>query len=730
PGSRLMSILPTTFQRTQQTVTCYDYLGRPQTHGLGQRYLSPTTGVCRKLTVQAVHPMGPHEHHINDHMGRANKIGLWLAYTNPFRGGIMIFLKWIGTWLLFSLKLLWFLLWIIIAGYLFVQAGIPLSDDPTDDSEVYNTGRYKSYIRPFRNQLWEARSRKEFSSRSKKTVKGRDIRLHALYPRVLMLHDSTQARWIPCEDRDTIIRTKYIAISYFARDMYNYGPNLKREKEEFKEEVRAAVTQQNFDAYWLDLECLSDEEEKKKVDLFCMADVYRNAEKTLIVLGKSEGKGDENKAWERWGDRVWTFPEALLSRDLCCMVRGRTKIGSVTLHQLANLAYLNHEKEQAIVNAYSGKDPLERLERLSLLKAAIFRRHLRKPENKTSASGPSSSNPDSNTGQTSQNIDLYAANRVYALMGFFEHRIEPDYEELEMCALARLSMANDSDSIAERMVSLLPPPSRTETEVSWYADEDIYQANLWDILPEVQVAGITEGGALILDGCKAACIRWKDFPEVASMQTDSIRRALVGLLPYFAWPAIIGGIATRELTTTSADTLGGTVLFVCGIVLLLMSPRLFAFSEQSRVVDAQPWLIGVKGILDSDEAALRIFPGGNKGPHYNIEYTPSGSPFAIYEEGRERAGSKAQYNLALRAEQGEYAGRMYTLIDTWSATIYYFSAEKPPTVCLFTGREGGMGRFVLCSETCYANELHKETVLRMPTEVSEKMDLGGWVAVK
>jgi len=310
-------------------------------------------------------------------------------------------------------------------------------------------------------------------------------------------------------------------------------------------------------------------------------------------------------------------------------------------------------------------------------------------------------------------------------MGFFEHRIQPNDNEDELRALARLSMANDSDRIAERMVSLLPTTiSQTEC---WYADDDIYSAKLWDIVPEIQVAGITEKGALVLDGCKAACIRWKDFPGVARNHPDSVRRELVGTVPYLAWPTIIAGV----VAWTTAG-MAGVTLLLCGAVLLFLSPRLVVYSESGRVVTPQPWLIGVKGILDIEQASIHLYGGGTKGKYRRLDFNPSGYEFAVPEQDLFRAGSEVQYSIAMKAEQqGLKAGRTYTLIDTYSSTIYYFCADKPPTVCLFTGREGGLGRFVLCSERCLgaSTELHKETVLRMPTEVSQRMELCGWVAL-
>ena len=151
--------------------------------------------------------------------------------------------------------------------------------------------------------------------------------------------------------------------------------------------------------------------------------------------------------------------------------------------------------------------------------------------------------------------------------------------------------------------------------------------------------------------------------------------------------------------------------------------------RQQSVTDPQPWLIGVKGVLDIDKAAIHLYGGGIRGRYRRLDYTPSGSEFAVPEQDLFRNGSGVQYDRALEAAHGPQVGRMYMLIDTRSSTIYYFSADRPPTVCLFTGREGGLGRFVLCSERCGVDELHKETVLRMPTYVSQRMELCDWVAI-
>ena len=97
-------------------------------------------------------------------------------------------------------------------------------------------------------------------------------------------------------------------------------------------------------------------------------------------------------------------------------------------------------------------------------------------------------------------------------MGFYQHRILPDRNESEMVALARLSLANDNDRFAERMIAMLP--RQIKDEACWYSDQDLFGANIWDIEPDVHVTGITEDESLVLDGCRSASIRWKGFGKV------------------------------------------------------------------------------------------------------------------------------------------------------------------------------------------------------------------------
>ncbi|KAF9225011.1 hypothetical protein BS17DRAFT_61481 [Gyrodon lividus] len=704
-----MSRASYTPQATDKQCSCFDSQLRLKKHGPGQRYMSATTGQCRRLRVQATNPAPQtNQVRISDGSRKSSKLAIWLVHCPPKSPEEI--LPWIGKFIWFMLLLIW-------------PFGTP----------VY-TGFYKAYYMRYWGQLWAARSPREHSTRLKElighemptpagvSVTTRSI-THALHPRILVVYG--EKGWSMTDDPDVIINEPYIAISYRQSHVFQRGTDdegKRREQEQrknFIDMVRATTLACGYHAYWLDLECLGETSAEKNLDLYRMSDVYRSAAFTLITLRKSDNPHDRHhiESWRSWGERVWTLPEALLSSKLRYKIGFDDPVVSLSLHDLANKAYERYDQETAIINAYSGRDPLERLERLTLLKAAIWRR--------SSAALPQNPNvqPQTVTAGAPQGVVkqvgyAYPAERVYALMGFFEHRIMPNPLETELQALARLSMANDNDRIAERMVSLLP--DRIPQQACWYSDDDVYQSNLWDIEPEIQVAGVTQSGALVLDGCHAAAIRWKNFPDVAFQTTFSFRRFIAGTLPYFFWEVLLAGIAALQFNAA-----GGAFLIVIGILLMLSSPILVAYANSGRVLFAQPWLVGVKGALTVEQVSEHLY-GGAMSSFPRMSYTPTGSPFAIPGADIVREGNASQFTQAAEAR---YNGHIYTLVDTLSGTLYYFIASRPPTVCLFTGREGGLGRFVLCSESCTINELHKETVVRMPSFIGRAMTLCDWVAL-
>ena len=79
-----------------------------------------------------------------------------------------------------------------------------------------------------------------------------------------------------------------------------------------------------------------------------------------------------SEAWLSYGDRVWTLPEALLSKNLYFKSGTRTP-EELSLRNLANWAYRDNLEEMALIDAYE-KDFLPIPEKIELLHEAIWKR--------------------------------------------------------------------------------------------------------------------------------------------------------------------------------------------------------------------------------------------------------------------------------------------------------------------------------------------------------------------
>ncbi|KIK92279.1 hypothetical protein PAXRUDRAFT_584706 [Paxillus rubicundulus Ve08.2h10] len=683
---------------------CYDNQYRPTFHGEEQRYVSPSTGRCRPLVVQAVNPAEDKrrlEIPVDENSPKARKLAVWLTLHPPVTADV--FLVWFLRWAWFTLALIW----------------------PFDTPKY--TGFYPAYLSRYYGQLWAARSPTEYALRTAQVGDESVYEItHALHPRRIKIYNAGSESWEICSDPHRIRHQRYVAISYRYKDIISGmvdDTERHRLEGEFVVKVETVMHSLGETAYWLDFEMIYGPVDEKNKDIYRMADVYRGAQFTLIMLSPAEGVSEE-MAWREYGERLWTLPEVLLSRE----VRFKMRDGDVTpltLHQLANRAYANYHEESAIVNAYGLRDPLERLERLLMLKSALWRRK------SGDSKPPQESRRVSRTNQ--QSPPRYEAEKVYALMGFFEHRIHPQAGETELQAFVRLSMANDNDRIVERMVSLLP--LEIHPHAFWYSEGDAWGTKLWDVETDIQVVGMTQGHALVLGGCRAASIRWKDFPNVAFATRPSYKRMIANYLPNIFWELLAIGIyllsveaSLHNKTGSNTQSPGAVALLVISLVLMLFAPFLVSYGTSGRIVQAQPWLVGVKGLLSAEEVSELMY-GGAVFALPRTFYTPSGTLLSQTEKGQFRRGDPNQLEDLKGQVVRTADGDLYTLIDTLSATIYYFRAARPPTVCLYTGRESGMGRFVLCSEKCTINELHKETVIRMPWHVSQSMRACDWVAL-
>lgn len=121
-------------------------------------------------------------------------------------------------------------------------------------------------------------------------------------------------------------------------------------------------------------------------------------------------------------------------------------------------------------------------------------------------------------------IQYLSGDHSYALMGLLRIRPKIDPTDSAFQAFARyftilshnrkglirltlhsLSLANGSDQLLERLICVLPK----SPDQPWHSMDDAYDAKLWDILPQdVGIAGVGEDDSIILDGCRAANVRW------------------------------------------------------------------------------------------------------------------------------------------------------------------------------------------------------------------------------
>jgi len=119
-------------------------------------------------------------------------------------------------------------------------------------------------------------------------------------------------------------------------------------------------------------------------------------------------------------------------------------------------------------------------------------------------------------------------------MGLLRSRPKIDSTDTSFQAFARLSLANDSDMLIERLMCLLP---QSPTQ-HWSSVSDAYGVNVWDIYPTCQIAGVCNNDTVLVDGAFGATIHWDKFRKVANTRrVRSWKRLAVQVMlhgaPYF-----------------------------------------------------------------------------------------------------------------------------------------------------------------------------------------------------
>lgn len=395
---------------------------------------------------------------------------------------------------------------------------------------------------------------------------------------------------------------------------------------------------------------------------------------------------------QQWGNRIWTFPEILLAprnSDIQVYVRGSdllqpfriaknqfaAKVWRADAHiaRQVSLPFFTSRTLLTVqlIDHYEGNLILNQLELVTVALECLHQR---------------------------RTYQYLPGDHSYALMGLVRIRPGIDHTDSAFQAFARsvistsvnpiftnfcsLSLANGSDKLLERLICVHP---RTPDQ-PWHSMDDAYGAKLWEILPEgVEIAGVGHDDTVILDGCRAANVRWKSFTTVGSTRRPSFGRLvaelslrLLGLTYLIGVILVIASLPYSVYTPglTSAGTTG--VFFIMySFLLSLASPWLLHKLYLGKFWDQQCWLFGFEGYMPIETIESQIF-GARLG---RLRWTPYASPLSRHHRNQhnECVADDPTTDPEIRAlvERSKHARpgepRLFTLVDTGMHYKHFFT---------------------------------------------------------
>ena len=447
------------------------------------------------------------------------------------------------------------------------------------------------------------------------------------------------------------------------------------------------------EAFWVGCSCLGSKKEVEQ-NVWRICDVARGAFSMVVAV---TGPPETDDQLRDWGSRVWTLPELLLSpgQDGIWFYTNRKLDSCVQIHR-RNLARFWDASDLVgqLIDHYEGSVILSPLELMTIALHCLHNRH------------------------TNEHLQ---GDLSYALMGLLRQRPQVCSTDSAFQAFARLSLANDSNLLLERLVCLLPHSPYD----SWYSLHDHWNASLWDIYPKTQVCGIGENDTIILDGARAANIRWKSFSRVLLRGNDTKKRMLARFLLSVVSPFLLFGIIVIAILGSIRAARFGAILLSLSAPIVLLSPYLAKTLYLGKVWSAEPWFFGIEGYMSLPELERCLF-GADLG---RLSWSATGSSlsrhklessqeFENYCQGQDPSAYPDISARIKKARQSTISEeKIFTLVDTSTMTVTLFSAVKPPVAVLICGEEGGMQRALLCSYEWTNNTFYRETVLRMETRV-------------
>lgn len=485
-----------------------------------------------------------------------------------------------------------------------------------------------------------------------------------------------------------------------------------------------AANEAGVPAYWLSMSCMGDSGAELEEDVFRISDVVRGAHSVVLaVKPKKHEYADVDSVLKDWGKRLWTLPEALLSpreqpiRVYSCDQGSPTLIKVVPKKSLAPLVWEDSSLTRQLIEHYEGSLGLSRLELVILALRCLSDRH--------------------------DNTKRYLpGDMAYVLMGLLRQRPVVDATDSEFQAFARLSLANDSDNLLERLICVSPRYLKQD----WYCTEDAFNVNLWDIQPTCQVSGVGHDNTVILDGCFGATITWDLFPTVNPNSKSSLRRICAkillrigALMAVLGWLFVFIAASQNNASSAANGSFGGgagaapaspLTYFAVALILLqlpigLASPWLVRKCYSGKAWNVAPHYLGLEGYLDLQTLESQIY-GTSFG---RLAWSVAGSELSRHQKnefgeciGQDPTNDPSVANLVRQASQGGLgAMKVFTLVDTRQGLVTLYQAVRPPVAMIICGQEGGMQRGVMVSLDWKRQTLYREAVLRVPTMVLENM---------
>lgn len=522
------------------------------------------------------------------------------------------------------------------------------------------------------------------------------------------------------KENGTDVALEYVMVSYTREQFVT-----DNDKDSLHKIGRRAAVAAKVRAYWLGCSCLGTGTELEE-NVWRISDVIRGALQVVIAVAGPVGVKEVGKLpvglLHEWGDRVWTLPELLLSpeQDIEIYTLNRSLDSAQQLEQCLNASpdridrrnFSRFWEDDSIVGQlldhYEGSVILSPLELIATALRCLGRRN------------------------TTQHLP---GDLSYSLMGLLRQRPNARKDDSGFQAFARLSLANDSNMLLERLICLLPP----SPDAPWYSLQDHWDASLWDVYPRTQICGIGDNDTVILNGARAATIRWKSFKKVILRGNPTVIRRIAVIALTIVSPLFSSAIAMLAVSAgieyqsgydprTPFNAIGGLFLAL-SLTVLLLSPWLIKKLYFGKVWNAQPWFFGIEGYAPLHEIEKKLF-GADLG---RLSWSTTSSSlsrhnllnhkdFVNYCEGQDPKTDtevNARIQRALRSTESQE--KIFTLVDTYTMTVTLFAAVKPPVAVLACGEEGGMQRALLCSYDWTNNTMYRETVLRMETPAYWRM---------